>query len=119
MHAGYNGVGLNVESACFETSRESEVMEAAQATGDAFGQLQRAIVGFRDAIGQSGFHLGQDAIKVALTVPARSQKGASRKRWTVKQPDFELRPVAAGQSILQKLTQSHRAAQGRIGGHEL
>jgi hypothetical protein len=35
------------------------------------------------------------------------------------QPSFELRSLGAGQSILQILTQSHRASQGRISRHEL
>ena len=56
---------MKVESAGLEVAGESEVVEVAEAAGDALGQLQQPVDGFHGAISQFGFHVGQGAIAMA------------------------------------------------------
>ena len=74
------------------------------------GQLQRTVDGFYGAIGQLGFHVGSDAVAMALEGSRQIKEGRQARALRPSQPSLESCPLVVGQSILQKLPRDQRAS---------
>ena len=82
------------------------------------GQLQQTVDGFHGAISQLGFHVGSDAVAMALEGSRQIKEGRQARALGPSQSSLESCPLAVGQNILQKLPRVQRASQGQISRHE-
>ena len=98
-----------MELACFEQSHEAEVTKGTEAACHAFGELEQAVDGLDDAVGDAGFQEGDDACPVlhdaAGEFAKRQEPGPAR----AGDPPAQRLRVFAGEHVLQGLTQHHRA----------
>ena len=76
------------------------MVKVAEAACNAFGKLQQTVDGFHDAVGQSGFHVGPDAVEVRFDGACQVAERGQTRGLGPSQPSFELCSVAARQSIL-------------------
>lgn len=69
-------------------------------------------------IGQLDYHLGLDAVAMALEGSRQIKEGRQARELGPSESSLESCPLVVGQSILQKLPRDQRASQGQISRHE-
>jgi hypothetical protein len=74
------------------------------------GQLQQTVDGFHRAIGQVGFHVGSDAVAMALEGSRQIKEGRQARSLGPSQSSLESCPLAVGPNILLKLPRDQRAS---------
>ena len=105
---------MEVEAAGFEIRGEAEIMKAAKAPRHSLCQLDESVDGLDRCVGKPGFHVGQDACKVAFDGAGQFAEGQEPRAPRPAQPPLERVRILSGEDVLQGVAQRHRPAQFRI-----